>query len=50
MFLSSELPEILNLCDRIFLLYDGEIKAELKNGPDIASRKIIHIVTGGESQ
>ena len=50
MFLSSELPEILNLCDRIFLLYDGEIKAELKNGPDIDSRKIIHIVTGGESQ
>ena len=48
MFLSSELPEILNLCDRIFLLFDGEIKAELINGPDIDSRKIIHIVTGGE--
>jgi len=48
MFLSSELPEILNLCDRIFLLFDGEIKAELINGTDIDSQKIIHIVTGGE--
>lgn len=47
MFFSSELPEILNSCDRIFLLYEGEIKAELQNGEDINSQDIIHIVTGG---
>jgi ribose transport system ATP-binding protein len=47
MFFSSELPEILNSCDRIFLLYEGEIKAELQNGKDINSQDIIHIVTGG---
>ncbi|MCE5187890.1 MAG: sugar ABC transporter ATP-binding protein [Eubacteriales bacterium] len=47
MFFSSELPEILNSCDRIFLLYEGEIKAELRNGNDINSQDIIHIVTGG---
>lgn len=47
MFFSSELPEILNSCDRIFLLYEGEIKAELQNGNDINSQDIIHIVTGG---
>ena len=47
MFFSSELPEILNSCDRIFLLYEGEIKAELQNGNDISSQDIIHIVTGG---
>ena len=46
-FFSSELPEILNSCDRIFLLYEGEIKAELQNGNDINSQDIIHIVTGG---
>ncbi|MEX1308516.1 MAG: sugar ABC transporter ATP-binding protein, partial [Eubacteriales bacterium] len=46
-FFSSELPEILNSCDRIFLLYEGEIKAELTNGSDIDSQDIIHIVTGG---
>ncbi len=47
LFFSSELPEILNSCDRIFLLYEGEIKAELQNGNDINSQDIIHIVTGG---
>jgi ribose transport system ATP-binding protein len=47
---SSELPEIMNICDRIYLLYDGKLKASLKNGPDIDSEKIIHIVTGGEGK
>jgi ribose transport system ATP-binding protein len=45
---SSELPEIMNNCDRIFLLYDGNLKAEIENGSDIDSENIIHIVTGGE--
>lgn len=48
MVFSSELPEVLNLCDRIFLLYDGELKGEINNCDDIDSEKIIHIVTGGE--
>jgi len=47
-FCSSELPEILNMCDRIYLLYDGRIKAELENGKDLQSERIIHLVTGGE--
>jgi ribose transport system ATP-binding protein len=45
---SSELPEIMNICDSIYLLYDGNLKAALQNGYDIDSEKIIHIVTGGE--
>lgn len=45
---SSELPEILYSCDRVFLLYDGKIRGEKQNGPNIDSREIIHIVTGGE--
>ena len=45
---SSELPEIVNLCDTICLLYDGSMKAVLRNGPEIDSEKILHIVTGGE--
>jgi len=48
MIFSSELQEIVNICDRIFLMYDGNIKAEIKNGPDIDSEEIFHIVTGGE--
>lgn len=48
MMFSSELPEIINNCDRIFLLYDGKLKEEIINGSVIDSEKIIHIVTGGE--
>lgn len=45
---SSELSEIVNLSDRIYLLYDGELKSEIINGVDIDSENIIHVVTGGE--
>ena len=45
---SSELSEIVNMCDRIFLLYDGEMRKEIINGSEIDTREIIHIVTGGQ--
>lgn len=45
---SSELPEIMNNCDRIFLLYNGRIKAQMHNSEGVDSKEIIHIVTGGE--
>ncbi|UCC50577.1 MAG: sugar ABC transporter ATP-binding protein [Anaerolineaceae bacterium] len=48
MIFSSELPEIMNLCDTIYLLFDGSLKASMKNGEDIDSEEILHIVTGGE--
>lgn len=46
---SSELPEILNLCDRIVLLYEGQIMKIIDNGDDVNSEDIMHIVTGGVS-
>jgi ABC-type sugar transport system ATPase subunit len=45
---SSELPEIVNLCDRIILMYEGAIREVLKNHKDIDSEEIMHIITGGE--
>jgi ribose transport system ATP-binding protein len=48
MIFSSELPEIMNICDTIYLLYDGTLRETMANGRDIDSEKIIHIVTGGE--
>lgn len=48
MIFSSELPEIVNLCDTIYLLFDGSLRASMANGDDIDSEKILHIVTGGE--
>jgi ribose transport system ATP-binding protein len=44
---SSELPEILGLCDTIHLLYDGRIKGTLENGADVDGREVMHVVTGG---
>lgn len=48
MIFSSELPEIMNICDTIYLLFDGSLKATMRNGDDIDSENIIHIVTGGQ--
>lgn len=48
MIFSSELPEVLNICDSIYLLFEGNMRASLENGADIDSERIIHVVTGGE--
>lgn len=48
MIFSSELPEIMNICDTIYLLFDGSLKATIPNGANVDSEKIIHIVTGGQ--
>jgi ribose transport system ATP-binding protein len=45
---SSELPEVMNICDSIYLLYEGNLKSTLRNCSDVDSEKILHIVTGGE--
>lgn len=49
---SSELPEVLSLCDKIILLYDGRIRSIIKNGLDkeIDSQRIMHISTGGQGE
>ncbi|WP_207797095.1 sugar ABC transporter ATP-binding protein [Shimia abyssi] len=44
---SSELEEVLGLCDRIFLMYDGRVEAEIRNGATVDIPKILNIVTGG---
>jgi ribose transport system ATP-binding protein len=44
---SSELPEVLNLCDRIILLFDGRVREIITNGPAVDSEKIMHVVTTG---
>jgi ribose transport system ATP-binding protein len=47
-FCSSELPEIMNMCDRIFLLFDGHLKDALENCRGIDTEKVLNICTGGE--
>jgi len=48
MIFSSELPEVMNICDSIYLMYDGNLKTSMRNCSDIDSEQILHIVTGGE--
>lgn len=44
---SSELPEILGISDRIIVMHEGEVKGELKS-QDATQEKIMHYATGGE--
>jgi ABC-type sugar transport system ATPase subunit len=45
---SSELQEILNLCDRIVLMYEGSVRETIINGDDISMDHIMEVVAGKE--
>ena len=42
---SSELPELVNLCDRVLALYDGKVMEEFE-GLDITEEKILAAILG----
>ncbi len=44
---SSELEEVLGICDRVFLLYSGVLEEEIINGSDVDIAQILNVVTGG---
>jgi ABC-type sugar transport system ATPase subunit len=47
---SSELLEVLNLCDRIAVLFEGSLKAVIRNeGENNNAEKIMHIALGGKA-
>jgi ABC-type sugar transport system ATPase subunit len=46
---SSELPEILHLCDRIVLLNEGRVCEVLQNGVNVDSDRIMALVAGGKA-
>ena len=45
---ASELEEVLGICDRIFLMFDGNLQEEILNGPDVDIAHILNVVTGGQ--
>lgn len=47
LFISSELPELLALADRIYVLYQGRVVAELPGGPE-SEEAVITAMMGGE--
>jgi ribose transport system ATP-binding protein len=45
--ISSELPELLGMADRIFVMHDGRIAGELSR-EEATQEKVMHLATGGE--
>jgi ribose transport system ATP-binding protein len=45
---SSELPEILHLCDRIVLMHEGTVREIVKNGEAVDSNHIMAVIAGGK--
>jgi ribose transport system ATP-binding protein len=46
LFSSTELPELIGLCDRIIVLYRGRLAGEL-SGAEIESRALLHLINTG---
>jgi ribose transport system ATP-binding protein len=44
--ISSELPEILGMCDRVLVMHEGRLTADMKIG-DASQEKIMKAATGG---
>ena len=45
---SSELPEILHLCDRIVFMNNGKVTTIIKNGNNIDNDRLLKIIAEGE--
>ena len=44
--ISSELPEVLGMSDRIMVLKEGELMGEVSNGPEITQEKLMAMAIG----
>jgi len=47
LFLSSYLPELINLCDRILVMRNGEIVGEFRSEEENVANKIMSAVLSG---
>lgn len=43
---TSELQEVLQLCDRVVLMYDGQAREIIQNGDDVDADFIMNVVSG----
>jgi ABC-type sugar transport system ATPase subunit len=49
LFSSTELPELIGLCDRILVLYRGRLAGELA-GDKISEHNVLHMINTGENE
>jgi ABC-type sugar transport system ATPase subunit len=47
--ISSDLPELFNICDRIFVMSNGSLTGEFNRG-NFSQERIMHYATGGAIQ
>jgi ribose transport system ATP-binding protein len=47
LFVSSELPEVIGMSDRVLVMHQGALQGEL-NGAAVTEEAIMHLATGGE--
>ena len=47
LFRSTELPELIGLCDRILVFYRGRLAGEV-GGEEVDSRTLLHAINTGE--
>jgi len=46
-FCSTELPELIGLCDRILVIYQGRVAGEL-SGDAVELENVLHLMNTGE--
>jgi ribose transport system ATP-binding protein len=49
LFHSTEIPELVHLCDRVLVLYGGSIVEEI-GAQALTENKIMHAALGGDSK
>lgn len=47
--ISSELPEVLGMSDRIMVMYEGKVTGTFDNGPDVTQEFVMQYATGGNN-
>ena len=48
--ISSELPEVLGMSDRIIVMKEGELMGELNNGPEVSQETLMALAIGGKQE
>jgi ABC-type sugar transport system ATPase subunit len=46
LMISSELPEILGMSDRILVMHEGKIAGEITNPTDVTQEDVMRLATG----
>jgi ribose transport system ATP-binding protein len=41
LMISSELPELLGISDRVYVMREGGVVSELKAGPDLTQERVV---------